>query len=88
MPIFSYLVIPTTGAIDRLYDELTAIPWCEVMVAENKEIIILVTDTPDAATEKELQQQLKELRSLQSMSMTFGHNDEDQPGKPRGDYEV
>ena len=88
MPIFSYLVIPTTGAIDQLYDELTAMPWCEVMVAENKEIIILVTDTPDAATETELQKQLKELPSLLSMSMTFGHNDDNQPGKPRGDYEV
>jgi len=88
MPIFSYLVIPKTDAFDTLHAELTALQWCEIIPAENKEIVILVTDTPDAATEKKLQEQLKGLDSLQSMSMTFGHNDEDQPGKQRGDYEA
>ncbi|MBA3016445.1 MAG: hypothetical protein KKD63_10170 [Proteobacteria bacterium] len=86
MPIFSYLAIPTTGTINTLCAELTAMDWCEIIPAENKEIIILVTDTPDDATEAKLQQQLKGLKSLQSLSMTFGHNDEDQPGKQRGDH--
>jgi hypothetical protein len=44
--------------------------------AENEEILILVTDTPDEKKEKELQKKLKELKSLESLGMTFGHTDE------------
>jgi hypothetical protein len=38
--------------------------------------LILVTDTPDEKTEKELQKKLKEIKSLESLGMTFGHTDE------------
>ncbi len=46
------------------------------MVAENEEILILVTDTADEKKEKELQKKLNKLKSLQSLGMTFGHTDE------------
>jgi hypothetical protein len=46
------------------------------MPADNEEVLILVTDTPDEEKEKELQKKLKELESLQSLGMTFGHTDE------------
>lgn len=88
MPIFSYIAIPATGAIDMLCAELAGLEWCEIIPAENKEIVVLVTDTPDADTEILLQEQLKGLKSLQSLSMTFGHNDEDQSGKQRGDHDA
>jgi hypothetical protein len=35
-----------------------------------------VTDTPDRESEKELQEQFNKLESLESLSMTFGYNDE------------
>lgn len=88
MPIFSYLAIPEAGAVDKLCAELSSINCCEIIPAENKEIVILVTDTPNAATETKLQEQLNGLKSLQSLSMTFGHSDEDQLGKQRGDHEA
>lgn len=88
MPIFSYIAISKAGAIDTLCDELTALEWCEVIPSENKEIVILVTDAPDADAEIILQGQLKGVKSLQSLSMTFGHNDEDQSGKQRGDHDA
>ena len=76
MPIFSYLAYPVRGAKERLINELAAIEYCEVTPSENEEVLILVTDTPDEETEKELQKNLKDIKSLESLGMTFGHTDE------------
>jgi nitrate reductase NapAB chaperone NapD len=79
MPVFGYLAIPVSGATDTLHHELRSLPYCQVIPADNRELLVLVTDTPDEDTEKELQNTLRGLSSLQSLSMTFGHNDEQQP---------
>ena len=51
---------------------------CNSFSADNEEILILVTDTPDRGAEKHLQKQLNKLETLESLSMTFGYNDEPQ----------
>jgi nitrate reductase NapAB chaperone NapD len=76
MPVFSYIAYPTRGAKEELLNDLEALDHCEVMPAENEEILILVTDTPDDEREKELQKKLKVLKSLESLGMTFSHTDE------------
>jgi nitrate reductase NapAB chaperone NapD len=75
MPVFSYLAYPVKGAKEELLNELAALDYCEVMPAENEEILILVTDAPNEEQEKELQKKIKQLKSLQSLGMTFGHGD-------------
>jgi len=75
MPVFSYLAYPGKGAKEMLLNDLSALDHCEVMPAENEEILILVTDTPDEGAEKALQKKLKKLKSLESLNMTFGHTD-------------
>jgi nitrate reductase NapAB chaperone NapD len=75
MPVFSYLAYPVNGAKEALLDELATLDFCEVTPAENKDILILVTDTPDEDQEKALQKKLKSLKSLESLGMTFGHVD-------------
>ncbi len=75
MPVFSYLAYPKPGAKASLLNDLAALDYCEVTPAENEEILILLTDTPDEKREKELQKKLKELKSLESLGMTFGHTD-------------
>jgi len=50
--------------------------YCEIIPSDNQEVVVVVTDTPDEKTDKELQEKLKNLPSLQSLSMTFGHNAE------------
>ena len=75
MPVFSYLAYPIERAKQELIKDLKALDYCEVMPAEKEEILILVTDTPDEAKEKELQKKLKQLKSLESLGMTFGHTD-------------
>ena len=76
MPVFSYLAYPVLGAKEQLIDELAALEYCEVTPSENEEVLILVTDTPNEETEKELQKKLKAVKSLESLGMTFGHTDE------------
>jgi nitrate reductase NapAB chaperone NapD len=75
MPVFSYLAYPVKGAKEELLTELAALDHCEVMPAENEEILILVTDAPNEEQEQELQKKIKKLKSLQSLGMTFGHGD-------------
>ena len=75
MPVFSYLAYPVPGAKEELLNDLAALDYCEATPADNQEILILVTDTPDDTKEKELQNKLKKLKSLESLGMTFGHTD-------------
>ena len=77
MPVFSYLAYPEQGAKEQLLKDLAALDYCEVTPAENEEILILVTDTPDEEKEKGLQKKLKKIKSLQSLGMTFGHTDDE-----------
>ena len=76
MPVLAYIVTPQSGEKNKLLKELNAKQHCEAFAADNAEILILVTDTPDKDAEKELQNQLKNMESLESLSMTFGYNDE------------
>ena len=75
MPVFSYLAYPKQGAKQDLLNDLSALDYCEPTPADNQNILILVTDTPDEETEKTLQKKLKQLKSLESLGMTFGHTD-------------
>ena len=75
MPVFSYLAYPKQGAKQDLLDDLSALDHCEATPADNQNILILITDTPDEETEKDLQKKLKKLRTLESLGMTFGHVD-------------
>jgi nitrate reductase NapAB chaperone NapD len=81
MPIFSYLAIPTSGAKETLCCSLATLPHCEVIPSDNREVVVLVTDTPDEATEDKLQKSLKNLQSLQSLSLTFGYDDKEKQGR-------
>ncbi len=76
MPVFSYVAIPRSGEKKKLLEELNALKNCEPLPAENEDILILVTDSPDKESEEKLQLQLKKLHSLESLHMTFGCNDE------------
>ncbi len=76
MPILSYLAMPQDGAMEQLCADLATMEYCEIIPADNQEVVVLVTDTPDEKIEKDLQEQLKKVPSLHSLSMTYGHNAE------------
>ena len=77
MPVFSYIAYPSKGTSkEQLIKDLSAMNHCEVMPAENKDVLILVTDTQGGDQESALQEKLKNLKSLQPLAMTYGHTDE------------
>ena len=71
MPIFSFIAYPENSMKDQLIKDLSLMQYCEVKPSDNKDVVILLTDTPDEETNKNLIAQIKELSSLQSLSMTF-----------------
>ncbi len=87
MPILGYIAIPQSGTKNKLHKKLNNLQFCEAFPADNEDILILVTDTPDKETEEQLQKHLKSIPQLESLSMTFGYNDELQKGD-RDDIEA
>jgi nitrate reductase NapAB chaperone NapD len=80
MPVFSYLAIPAEGEKATLCAALEATEYCEIIPADNQDLVVLITDAPDKETDKRLQAQLKQLSCLQSLSMAYGHADENTTG--------
>jgi len=78
MPIFSYLAIPKDGARESMCNELSDLEYCQIIPAENQDVVVLVTDTPDENTEEKLQNTLKNLPSLQSLSLAFGYDEKEE----------
>ncbi|NOY70515.1 MAG: hypothetical protein GXP53_13700 [Deltaproteobacteria bacterium] len=77
MPVFSYIAYPSKGiSKEQLVRDLSAMNHCEVMAAENNDVLILVTDTRGEDQEKALQKKLKNLKSLESLAMAYGHTDQ------------
>mgnify|MGYP001608651925 CR=1 FL=1 len=73
MPICSYLVYPVAGKAGELRQTLESLPGCEVKVADQGHMLILVTETSDEHREEELQEQLTSIPSIQCLAMTFAH---------------
>ncbi|NER17469.1 hypothetical protein [Spongiivirga citrea] len=74
MPIKSYLAHPHDGKKEQLLQDLSIIQECEVLPAENRDILILVTDTKDDHSEVELEKKLKTIKSLKLLAMVSGFN--------------
>ncbi len=81
--ICSYLVIPEDGALVRVAERLDALPGCDVVSAENRDVLILVTDTPGLEEEGALRRKVEALDGIQALLLTFGEIDPDtQIGDP------
>ena len=74
MPIISYLVHPQDGKKNELLKNLSLFDNCEVIPAENKDILILITDTFDNKEEKQLLEKIDALEGLKLRSMVSGFN--------------
>ena len=79
MPICSYLVIPEDGALAGVAERLTALPGCDVVSAENRDVLILVTETPGLEEESALRHRVEALDGIQALLLTFGEIDPDAP---------
>ncbi|WP_242204160.1 hypothetical protein [Aestuariivivens insulae] len=74
MPIKSYLAHPHEGKKQELIDALLALKNCEVIPAENKDILIVITDTADNYQDEILKEQIEAIASLKLLAMVSGFN--------------
>ena len=74
MPIISYLVYPQEGKKKELLKSLSFFDNCEVIPAENENILILITDTKDKKEEESLLEKIDALEGLKLRSMVSGFN--------------
>jgi hypothetical protein len=80
MPIKSYLAHAADGRRDELARALRWLPGCAVLPATNRDLVVLVTDTPDAAAEQALEDRLGRAPGLQCLTLVAGLADPDSPG--------
>jgi len=69
VPIKSYIAWPAPEKAASLESDLLQIPGCQLLRAENRDLLLLVTDTPDDPAEDALLQRLESLDSLQCLSL-------------------
>lgn len=74
MPIKSYLAHPHDGKKEELIKALSTLNECEVIPAENKDVLVVVTETNTKIEEETLKQKLETISSLKLLAMVSGFN--------------
>ncbi len=74
MPIKSYLAHPHDGKKAELVDALSQLNACEVLPATNEDILVVVTDTLDDASEEILKEKIDKIDSLKLLALVSGFN--------------
>ena len=72
MPIKSYVLHCEELKKEILLKELQKLPNCEVIPAQNHDIIIVVTDTESEEIDTKLYNQLLEIEGLKHLSLVSG----------------
>jgi len=72
MPIKSYILHCKEEKKEQLLIKLQKLTNCEVIPAQNKEVIVIVTDTKSEEKDKELYNKLLEMQELKHMSLVSG----------------
>lgn len=76
MPVKSYLAVPQPGKRQELIKTLENIEGVACESATNKDVIVVVTDTPGEAEDKLLFQQLNELQNIQVLTLVSSFSDQ------------
>lgn len=74
MPIISYLAHPKEGKKDELLEALSTMDQCEVIPAENKNLLIVVTDTDTDDEQDDLKEKIEAVDSLKLLALVSGFN--------------
>ncbi|MDH5475175.1 MAG: hypothetical protein OEX22_05740 [Cyclobacteriaceae bacterium] len=72
MPIKSYLVFPHVGKKEILIETLGDLNWCEILPSENKELIVLVTDTKNENEEEKCFKIINTIPALDHLTLVSG----------------
>ena len=72
MPIKSYVLHCENDKKEILLKELQELKNCEVIPAQNHEVIVVVTDAETEELDQELYNQLLEIKGLKHLSLVSG----------------
>ena len=65
MPIKSYLAYPNNGHFDEVVQELSQVPYCEIVPPENnREILVVLSDTTNIQEEDQFQESITSIPQL------------------------
>ncbi|MEP1033501.1 chaperone NapD [Ekhidna sp.] len=73
MPIKSYIIIPQLDQKQSLMDDIAKMEGCEVHPAENKEVLVLVTDVETESEDKLLISQIESNKNIKHISLVSGY---------------
>lgn len=74
MPIKSYLAHPKTGEKQILIQALSKLNGCEVVPATNQDVVVVVTETLDDASDAILKEKIEHIDSLKLLALVSGFN--------------
>ncbi|MFD2726326.1 hypothetical protein [Hyunsoonleella rubra] len=74
MPIKSYLAHPKTGEKQTLIDALSLFNECEIVPATNQDVVVVVTETSDDASDAALKEKIEQIESLKLLALVSGFN--------------
>lgn len=74
MPIKSYLAHPLEGKKEELQQTISLLNGCEIIPAENKDVLVVVTETKDDAEDKSLKESIETIKSLKLLALVSGFN--------------
>ena len=72
MPIKSYLAHPHKDKKEELINAISELQQCEVIPAENRDILVVVTETNSKEEEDNLRLKLETISSLKLLAMVSG----------------
>ena len=72
MPIKSYILHFEEGKKELLLKELQQLNDCEVIPAQNHDVVVVVTDTSSEEKDTNLYNQLLEIKGLKHLSLVSG----------------
>jgi len=74
MPIKSYLAHPEEGKKEELLTAISLFKECEVIPAENKNVLVVITETETEIQENKLKDKLESIPSLKLLALVSGFN--------------
>ena len=82
MPVKSFLAYPVRGRYDELAGALRALRGCEVIPAVNRDLLVVITDTPNEGSDEALREELARVDSLEGLVLVAGLRDTDDDALP------
>ena len=80
MPICGYVVLSEPGAAPALSARLASLPGCEVVRAENRDLLLLVTEASDRREDTALRERVEATDGVAALILTFGDVDPNDEG--------